>query len=73
MKNSSGDTWIRRYYLLTPLFIMLDALFGFNFRVSGLASPELRYLLLWTLPAVRPGMLLAESLQRPDRHSGKQR
>jgi hypothetical protein len=44
MKNSRSGIWIRRYYLLTPLFIVLDALFGLDFRVSGLASPELRYL-----------------------------
>jgi len=44
MKRPPGGTWIRRYYLLTPLFIVLDALFGLNVRVSGLASPELRYL-----------------------------
>ncbi|MGB7930857.1 MAG: hypothetical protein WCH04_01295 [Gammaproteobacteria bacterium] len=44
MKCSTGGIWIRRYYLLTPLFIVLDALFGLNFRVSGLTSPELRYL-----------------------------
>jgi hypothetical protein len=39
-----GGVWFRRYYLLTPLFIVLDALFGLNIRVPGLASPELRYL-----------------------------
>jgi len=44
MKIPRSGIWIRRYYLLTPLFIVLDALFGLNFRVSGLASPELRYL-----------------------------
>jgi len=44
MKNPPGGAWIRRFYLLTPLFIVLDALFGLNVRVSGLASPELRYL-----------------------------
>ena len=44
MKTPPGGAWIRRYYLLTPLFIVLDALFGLNVRVSGLASPELRYL-----------------------------
>jgi hypothetical protein len=44
MKNRHGDAWIRRYSLLTPLFIVLDALFGLNVRVSGLAFPELRYL-----------------------------
>ena len=43
MNNPPGGAWIRRYYLLTPLFIVLDALFGLNVRVSGLASPELRY------------------------------
>ena len=73
MKNPPGGAWIRRYYLLTPLFIVLDALFGLNVRVSGLASPELRYLYLRTLPAVRTGLLLAKSLQRLDRHGGKQR
>jgi len=44
MKNPPGGAWIRRYYLLTPLFIVLDTLFGLNVRVSGLAPPELRYL-----------------------------
>ena len=44
MKNPPGGTWIRRYYLLTALFIGLDALFGLNVRVSGLAAPQLRYL-----------------------------
>jgi hypothetical protein len=44
MKNPHSEIWIRRYYLLTPVFITLDALFGLNFRISGLASPELRYL-----------------------------
>jgi hypothetical protein len=44
MKNPRSGIWIRRYYLLTPLFIVLDALFGLNFRISGLTSPELRYL-----------------------------
>jgi hypothetical protein len=39
-----GGAWIRRYYLLTPLFIGLDALFGLTFRASGLTTPELRYL-----------------------------
>jgi len=64
-----GGVWIRCYYLLTPLFIVLDALFGLNVRVSGMVSPEL----LRTLPAVPPGLLLAKSLHRPDRHGGKQR
>ena len=44
MKNPGSGIWIRRYYLLTPVFIVLDALFGLHFRISGLASPELRYL-----------------------------
>jgi heme A synthase len=44
MNRPPGGRWIRRYYLLTPLFIVLDVLFGLNVRVSGLASPELRYL-----------------------------
>ncbi len=44
MKAPPSGAWIRRYYLLTPLFIVLDALYGINVRVSGLASPELRYL-----------------------------
>jgi hypothetical protein len=44
MKISRNGAWIRRYYLLTPLFIVLDVRFGLSFRVSGLTTPELRYL-----------------------------
>jgi len=44
MKSPRRGIWIHRYYLLTPVFIVLDALFGLNIRISGLASPELRYL-----------------------------
>ena len=44
MTNPTYGDWIRRYYLLTPLFIALDTLFGLTFRASGLTSPELRYL-----------------------------
>jgi hypothetical protein len=44
MKNPGSGIWIRRYYLLTPVFIVIDALFGLHVRISGLASPELRYL-----------------------------
>ena len=43
MKNPPGGAWIRRYYLLTPLFIGFDALFGLNVRVPGLATPQLRH------------------------------
>lgn len=35
--------WIGRYYLLTPLFALLDAGFGFSFRVSGIMDPAHRY------------------------------
>ncbi len=35
---------IRAYYLVTPLFVILDILFGFTFRASGLTLPEYRYL-----------------------------
>ena len=72
MKNPPAGAWIRRHYLLTPLFTMLDALFGLNVRVPGLAVPGAALPLLRTLPAVRPG-LLARLLQRTDRHGGKQR
>jgi hypothetical protein len=44
MKHPRRGLWIRRYYLLTPLFIALDALFGLDFRISGLSSPELRHI-----------------------------
>jgi hypothetical protein len=44
MKTPPGGAWIRRYYPLTPLFIVLDALFCPDFRVPDLTSPELRYL-----------------------------
>ena len=44
MKSPRRGIWICRYYLLTPVFIMLDALFCLNFRIPGLASPALRYL-----------------------------
>ncbi len=35
---------IRVYYLITPLFVILDAVFGITFRASGLNLPEYRYL-----------------------------
>jgi fumarate reductase subunit D len=35
---------IRAYYLATPLFVVLDALFGITFRASGLTLAEYRYL-----------------------------
>ena len=56
MKNPPDGAGMRRCYLLTPRFIMRDALFGLNVRGSDLTSPELRYLydglcLLCALPA----------------------
>jgi len=44
MNNPPGGAWIRRYHRLTPLSLDVDALFGLNARVSGLASAEPRYL-----------------------------
>ena len=35
---------IRVYYLATPLFVILDVLFGVTVRASGLSQPEYRYL-----------------------------
>ncbi len=43
MGNTSGKL-IRAYYLLTPLFLVLDALFGISIRASGLTLAEYRYL-----------------------------
>ena len=37
--------WIRRYYLLTPVFAVLDGVFGFSFRISGITDPG--YRLAW--------------------------
>lgn len=34
--------WIRRYYLLTPLFVIADLWFDWTFRVSGLMQPNHR-------------------------------
>ena len=45
MKSIDTGAWIRNYYLLTPLFVAVDYLFGASFRVSGLADPD--YRLAW--------------------------
>lgn len=42
--NLTPGKLIRAYYLVTPLFVILDALFGITFRASGLTLPEYRYL-----------------------------
>jgi hypothetical protein len=43
MKALDSSVWIRRYYLVTPLFFLLDSLFGYSFRISGLPEPGYRY------------------------------
>jgi len=43
MKTLDTGAWIRRYYLLTPLFFLLDSAFGYSFRISGLPEPGYRY------------------------------
>jgi hypothetical protein len=35
---------VRAYYLLTPLFLILDARYGISIRASGLTVAEYRYL-----------------------------
>ena len=35
---------VRVYYLLTPLFLLLDVRYGISVRASGLTLPEYRYL-----------------------------
>jgi hypothetical protein len=42
-KALDNGAWIRRYYLVTPLFFLLDSLFGYSFRISGLPQPGYRY------------------------------
>ena len=43
MKGIDSDLWIRRYYLLTPVFFLLDLLFGYTFRISGFPQPGYRH------------------------------
>ena len=43
MKDIDSDVWIRRYYQLTPVFLLLDSLFGYSFRIPGLPEPGYRH------------------------------
>jgi hypothetical protein len=43
MDMTSGKL-VRAYYLLTPLFLVLDTRYGISVRASGLTLPEYRYL-----------------------------
>ncbi len=62
---------IRYYYFLTPLFIALDGLGGWNLRIAGLADPGHRiayygFLLactvgIWKLPRLIPLITVVES------------
>ncbi|MEM6575291.1 MAG: hypothetical protein AAF736_13540 [Pseudomonadota bacterium] len=62
---------IRAYYLLTPLFMLLDWVLDLNLRVAGLADPGHRILyygflvgctvLLWKVPQTSQLVALAES------------